>query len=294
MYLSIRSESIGFHEIGSAPQTSIWFYKIGRTLGKGAFGKVCLGVHKLSGRMVAVKAISKKVMESEASRSKVLREVAIWGQLAHPNIIRLLETFESEKHLLYIEELCAGGDLLTYVRKRRRLTENVAKCVLHQILDALQYCHLKGILHRDIKLDNVLLDSAGTVKVCDFGVSKAVFAGERLVEQCGTPAYIAPEMLTGAGYEGFAGDVWSAGIVLYAMLYGTVPFKGKSVEELTNFIIHGDFEARDDVSAEARDLLRKMLEKDPTRRVTISAVLVHPWFAGYDPSTGTLHIYHTR
>ncbi len=144
-------------------------------LGKGAFGKVSLGIHKLTGKFVAVKSISKQVMTDEASKNKVMREVAIWERLHHPSVIRfvspspisdrLYETFESEKHLLYVQELCAGGDLLTYVRKRRRLKENVAKFVLKQILDGLYYCHSKSILHRDIKLDNILLNREGMIKV---------------------------------------------------------------------------------------------------------------------------------
>eukprot|EP01022_Parablepharisma_sp_SALTPOND_P025588 TRINITY_DN5_c0_g3_i1.p1 TRINITY_DN5_c0_g3~~TRINITY_DN5_c0_g3_i1.p1 ORF type:complete len:662 (-),score=44.32 TRINITY_DN5_c0_g3_i1:1092-3077(-) len=162
-------------ETRKPPQTTVAFYKIGKVLGKGAFGKVNLGIHKLSGKFVAIKSIQKQVMKDETSKNKVLREVSIWEQLSHPSIIRyihiqqfsnrLYETFESEKHLLYVEELCAGGDLLTYVRKRRRLKEVVAKFILKQILDGLYYCHSKNILHRDIKLDNILLNGEGDIKV---------------------------------------------------------------------------------------------------------------------------------
>lgn len=146
-------------------KTELSFYKIGKVLGKGAFGQVNLGIHKLTGEFVAVKSISKKIMTDETSKNKVMREFSIWERLQHPNIIQLYEVFESEKHLLYIEELCAGGDLLTYVRKRRKLKESVAKVVLKQILEGLNYCHSQSILHRDIKLDNILLNSEGIVKV---------------------------------------------------------------------------------------------------------------------------------
>jgi serine/threonine protein kinase len=134
-------------------------------LGKGAFGKVSLGIHKLTGKFVAIKSISKKMMTDEASKNKVMREVSIWKELQHPSVIQLYESFESEKHLLYVEELCAGGDLLTYVRRRRKLKERVAKFILKQILDGLHYCHSKSILHRDIKLDNILLNAEGRIKV---------------------------------------------------------------------------------------------------------------------------------
>jgi 5'-AMP-activated protein kinase catalytic alpha subunit len=135
-------------------------------LGKGAFGKVNLGIHKLSGQFVAIKAIEKQLMKDESSKIKMKREFSIWERLSHPSVIRLYETFETEKHILYVEELCVGGDLLTYVRKRRRLKENVAKVILKQLLDGLFYCHSKRILHRDIKLDNILLNSEGNIKVC--------------------------------------------------------------------------------------------------------------------------------
>ena len=124
-----------------------------------------LGIHKLSGKFVAIKSIPKQIMKDEQSKNKVMREVAIWEQLSHPSIIRLYETFESEKHLLYVEELCVGGDLLTYVRKRRKLKEKVAKFVFKQILDGLYYLQSKNILHRDIKLDNILINSEGNIKV---------------------------------------------------------------------------------------------------------------------------------
>ena len=150
----------------------------------------------------------------------------------HKNIVRLYEYFETDKYLLFVIEVCAGGDLLNYVRRRRRLKEDLAKCLFKQIIEALSYCHSKSILHRDIKLDNILLDANGRVKICDFGVGKIVKKGEKMTEQCGTPAYIAPEILRDQGYHGFAVDIWSAGVVLFAMLYGTVPFKAPNMTEL--------------------------------------------------------------
>lgn len=129
-------------------------------------------------------------------------------------------------------EVCGAGDLLTYVRRRRKLKEDVAKHVFKQVIEGLKYIHSKNILHRDIKLDNILLTSEGDVKICDFGVSKIVKNGEIMTEQCGTPAYIAPEVFENRGYENYGSDVWSAGVVLYAMLYGTVPFKASNMTEL--------------------------------------------------------------
>jgi serine/threonine protein kinase len=182
--------------------------------------------------MVAIKSINKSYFSEEAKSTKVKQEVVILKQTRHRNIVKLYEYFETQKHILLITEICAGGDLLNYVRKRRQLKEDVAKSVFKQIIDGIGYCHGKNILHRDIKLDNILLAWNGEVKIGDFGVSKVVKRGEIMNEQCGTPAYIAPEILMDKGYSGFSADLWSAGVVLYAMLYGTVPFKANNMSEL--------------------------------------------------------------
>ena len=145
--------------------TELKYYKVGKLLGRGAFGMVNLGIHKLTGKFVAIKSIHKNIMTDESSKNKVMKEVAIWEQLRHKSIIRLYETFESKKYLHYIEEFCAGGDLLTYVRKRKKLKEDIAKFILKQILEGLYYCHSKSILHRDIKLDNILINLNGMIKV---------------------------------------------------------------------------------------------------------------------------------
>lgn len=137
---------------------------------------------------------------------------------------------------------------MTYVRRRRKLKEDVAKHLFKQIIEGLKYIHSKSILHRDIKLDNILLTSEGDVKICDFGVSKLVKAGEIMTEQCGTPAYIAPEVFENRGYEGYASDIWSAGVVLYAMLYGTVPFKASNMTELQKQITKCQTTFKDEIS----------------------------------------------
>jgi serine/threonine protein kinase len=259
------------------PPTAAQFYRIGRLLGKGAFGKVNLGMHKLTGKMVAIKSINKEYLTDEHSKNKVMQEFSILKQLHHPSVIRLYDSFESTKHILFVMELCAGGDLLNYVRKRKRVKENMAKFIFKQLIDGLQHCHSRGILHRDIKLDNVLLNAAGDLKVCDFGVSKIVRAGERMTEQCGTPAYIAPEILRDQGYEGFGVDVWSAGVALFAMLYGTVPFKANNMHELHRMILKGRYNLKEDISDQARDLLKRMLECDPRKRITIPEIYDHDW-----------------
>lgn len=142
-----------------------------------------------------------------------------------------------------------------------------------QIIEGIAYCHSKKILHRDIKLDNILLTIEGVVKLCDFGVSKIVKPGERMTEQCGTPAYIAPEILKDKGYEGFAIDVWSAGVVLYAILYGTVPFKANNMAELQNLILTSDLTLAEGISKDAKDLLTRILDKNPETRISVQGIL---------------------
>jgi serine/threonine protein kinase len=278
-----------FKEHGECPSTKIDFYKIGKCIGRGAFGKVNLAVHKVTQSLVAIKSINKQYLNDESSRKKVMQEVYILKKIRHCNVVHFFETFETDKYILLVMELCGGGDLLNYVRKRRRLKEDLAKYFFKQIIEALHYIHQKNIVHRDIKLDNILLDSDGNVKVCDFGVSKLVKPGETMSEQCGTPAYIAPEILLDRGYKGFGVDVWSAGVVLYSMLYGTVPFKGNSMSELHNLIIRGNVTFKDDISQSAISLLKGLLEIDPNRRLSTDQILKHEWLndINYDLSIFT-------
>ena len=172
-------------------------------LGRGAFGKVTLGMHKLCRRLVALKSINKEFMTDEKQKSKVMHEVNILLRLRHRSVVQLYETFETKRHMILAMELCAGGDLLNYVRKRKKLDEAEAKVIFKQIIKGLGYIHKKRILHRDIKLDNILLDGKGRVKIADFGVSKHVKLNDVMHEQSGTPAYIAPEILKEKGYTGF-------------------------------------------------------------------------------------------
>jgi serine/threonine protein kinase len=285
--LSPRSKAIykirkliktSFQKTGTGPDSTSEFYRVGKVLGRGAFGKVSLAVHRLTDEMVAIKSINKEVLTDEASKNKVMKEVTILKKMRHKNIIQLLDTFETDKHIIFVMELCSGGDLLNYVRKRRKLTEDYAKTIFKQILEALHYCHNLNILHRDIKLDNIILDSEGVIKVGDFGVSKIVDPAKKMFDQWGTPAYIAPEILKDKGYTGFGIDVWSSGVVLFAMLYGTVPFRAQSMSDLHNIIIKGKYVLKPDISDSAIDLLKNILEPNPRKRLSIPQIFVHPWF----------------
>lgn len=221
-----------FKKTGDAPKTSTEHYRAGKMLGRGAFGKVNLGMHKLTRKLVAIKSINKEYLSEEKQRNKVMHEVNLLLKLRHESVVKLYETFQTGRHIMLVMELCAGGDLLNFVRKRKKLDENIARVLFKQIIEGIGYIHSKKILHRDIKLDNILLDGKGRVKIADFGVSKTVKKGEVMKEQSGTPAYIAPEIIRDKGYKGFKADLWSAGVVLFALLYGTVPFKANNMKDL--------------------------------------------------------------
>ena len=310
-----RHIKVGFKRYMCPPVTTLNFYKIGRVLGKGAFGKVNLAIHKLSNKMCAVKSISTKKTSIESAWMRHKNEIFLLKHMRHPSIVKLFEALDSEGHHLMFMELCTGGDLLQFVRRRRRLSESMAKYFMRQVMTAIGYCHAKCIIHRDIKLENVLLNNLGQIKLCDFGVSKLVTPEEiekqSVKESCGTPAYMAPEVVETGFYQeqknsktkgkknvAFKGkksygkqcDIWSAGVLLYAMIYGTLPFKGASVREIKEKIVNGKFQLKETVSEEARDLLSGMLQRDVEKRLTVDEVLKATWFDG-TPEHGDIRVF---
>ena len=267
-----------FNKNGIYPSTKMKFYKYGRLLGKGAFGKVNLSLHTLTGRLVAIKSINKSKIITERQKSKIQIETSIMKTLSSSDyIVKFFETYETQKHICIVMEYICAGDLLSYIRKRNKLNEQTAKYIYKQIILGIQYIHNHNIIHRDIKLDNILIDLDNKIKICDFGVSKRINNNDKIYEQCGTPTYIAPEILKGKGYVGYGVDVWSSGVVLYAMLSGTVPFKGNNLKDLHDAIMKGNYKVINDVSNEANHLLKSIFEVDPKKRISIQEILFHPW-----------------
>ena len=276
----IDSIKVSFSK-GLSLSTSLEFYKLGKPLGKGAFGKVYLGVHKLTGLKVAIKTIEKTFMQDERTRKKVFQEVYIMNKVHDKNVIRLLELFESPKHLMIVLEYAGGGDLLQLLRTRGKLHESEARPIFNQIIDAVQACHKEDIIHRDIKLDNILLNEEMTlIKLCDFGVSRVAKRGSKLTEQCGTPAYLAPEIIVNEGYEPFLVDVWSMGILLYALMSATVPFKAKTVPELHKIILRGKYDFPEYFSEVSKSFIAEMLNPVPHLRIKLEDLKKHEWFSG--------------
>ena len=270
-----------YEKYGKYPESKIEFYLYGRQIGHGAFGKVNLALHIGSGRLVAIKTFTKKHLKNKYARHKIKNEINILSHLRHPFINQILDSFETEKHIFIIMEYVCG-DLLGFIRKRGKLSESISKLIFKQIIEGLKYIHKKKIVHRDIKLDNILIDLTNTVKICDFGVSKRISNGDVMFDHCGTPAYIAPEIFGNKGYEGYLCDVWSAGVTLYYMLSGVQPFRASSIKDLERIILKGKFEEIENVSKEANDLIKEMLQIDPKNRITIDKILKHPWLNNVD------------
>ena len=264
------------------PETNLSFYKFGRIIGKGAFGKVNLGLNLLTGRIVAIKSFNKQNIISEISKRKILYETNLMRNLHHKSIVKILETFESEKYILIIMEYISGGNLQNFVKKRRKLTEKTAKILFKQIIEGIQYIHSQGIVHRDIKLENILLDLNNNIKICDFGVGKIIKPESTLYDQCGTPVYMAPEIIKNAGYKGFPVDIWSSGVALYIMLTGNIPFNRGKIHDLQYNIVNKDINPIEGISNEAKNLIEGLLNKDPNKRLTAEDIFNHPWLNNID------------
>ena len=260
-------------------------------IGKGAFGKVNLGLHILSGRLVAIKSFNKKDLNNK-NREKINFEINLMKKINNNNnIVKFLENFETKNYIFIIMENISGGDLLKYIKKRNKLNEKLTKFIFKKIINGIKYLHCSGIIHRDIKLDNILLDINNNIKICDFGVSKIITnENEILYEKCGTPAFIAPEILNNDnnnnlnenGYKGFPVDIWSSGVVLYSMLSGSVPFKANNLQELESKIKKGNFKEIPNLSSECQDILHRLLKVNVNERIKIDEIINHPWLKNYD------------
>lgn len=268
------------------PQTTIDFYDVSKSLGKGSFGEVSLATQKLTGLQVAIKVFDKSQLKTDYKKQKIVQEVNIMKKITHVNTIRLLEVFEDMNCVYLVMELAEKGDLLHIMKKQNnRIPEFQAQKYFKQILDAVGWLHSQGILHRDLKLDNILIGQKNQIKLCDFGISKIMPEnGEMVKEKCGTPAYNSPEIIINQGYTGFQSDVWSLGVLLYAMCSARVPFFADTVEELYKIVLQGDYEMPKEFSNSLADLISKMLVLDPRSRITLEEVKRHPWVStGYIP-----------
>lgn len=260
------------------PPVQIGQYVLGKNLGIGAFGKVKLATHAITGHKVAVKILNKAKIKQLGMEEKVQREINILHLCTHPHIIRLYEVIDTPTDIFLVNEYVSGGELFDYIVSKGRLSADEARNFFHQIVSGVEYCHFQKIVHRDLKPENLLLDSNLNIKIADFGLSNLMRDGDFLRTSCGSPNYAAPEVISGHLYAGPEVDVWSCGVILYALLCGSLPFDDESIPNLFKKIKSGMYSLPSHLSQLARNLIPRMLEVDPMKRITIPEIRLHPWF----------------
>ncbi|XP_078675680.1 serine/threonine-protein kinase MARK2-like isoform X16 [Branchiostoma floridae x Branchiostoma belcheri] len=240
-------------------------YRLLKTIGKGNFAKVKLARHVPTGKEVAIKIIDKTQL-NPSSLQKLFREVRIMKMLNHPNIVKLFEVIETEKTLYLVMEYASGGEVFDYLVAHGRMKEKEARAKFRQIVSAVQYCHQKRVVHRDLKAENLLLDSDMNIKIADFGFSNEFTPGNKLDTFCGSPPYAAPELFQGKKYDGPEVDVWSLGVILYTLVSGSLPFDGQNLKELRERVLRGKYRIPFYMSTDCENLLKRFLVLNPLKR----------------------------
>ncbi|GJM93248.1 hypothetical protein PR202_ga09792 [Eleusine coracana subsp. coracana] len=253
-------------------------YRIGKTLGIGSFGKVKIAEHITTGHKVAIKILNRRKIRGMEMEEKVKREIKILRLFMHPHIIRLYEVIDTPADIYVVMEYVKCGELFDYIVEKGRLQEEEARRFFQQIISGVEYCHRNMVVHRDLKPENLLLDSKWNIKIADFGLSNVMRDGHFLKTSCGSPNYAAPEVISGKLYAGPEVDVWSCGVILYALLCGTLPFDDENIPNLFKKIKGGIYTLPSHLSGAARDLIPRMLVVDPMKRITIREIREHDWF----------------
>ncbi|TKW36506.1 hypothetical protein SEVIR_2G444800v4 [Setaria viridis] len=257
-------------------------YELGGLLGRGASAKVYLARDLLTGESVAIKSFPNPRASGGAEEGRrpaaIEREAAILRRLRHRHVVRLHEILATRKKVHFVLDLAAGGELFSLVDASGRMTEDLARHYFRQLISAVRYCHARGVFHRDIKPENLLLDEAGALKVADFGLGAVADGGNLRHTLCGTPAYVAPEILSRKGYDPAKVDIWSCGVVLFVLAAGYLPFNDASLVNMYRKIYAGKFRCPSWFSPALRDLLRRVLHPNPDARIDADGIVAHPWF----------------
>ncbi|XP_067127379.1 MAP/microtubule affinity-regulating kinase 3 isoform X11 [Centruroides vittatus] len=273
-------ESIPAPRISARSRTSeephIGRYRLLKTIGKGNFAKVKLAKHLPTGKEVAIKIIDKTQL-NPSSLQKLFREVRIMKMLDHPNIVKLYQVIETEKTLYLVMEYASGGEVFDYLVAHGRMKEKEARAKFRQIVSAVQYCHQKRIIHRDLKAENLLLDGEMNIKIADFGFSNEFVPGQKLDTFCGSPPYAAPELFQGKKYDGPEVDVWSLGVILYTLVSGSLPFDGANLKELRERVLRGKYRIPFYMSTDCENLLKKFLVLNPAKRASLETIMKDKW-----------------
>jgi 5'-AMP-activated protein kinase catalytic alpha subunit len=255
-------------------------YELGRLLGQGTFAKVYHARGIRTNQSVAIKVIDKEKVSKVGLIEQIKREISVMRLVRHPNIIQLYEVMATKTKIYFVMEYAKGGELFNKVAKGK-LKEDVARKYFQQLIDAIDFCHTRGVYHRDIKPENLLLDENEDLKVSDFGLSALAESKRQdglLHTTCGTPAYVAPEVINRKGYDGAKADIWSCGVVLYVLLAGYLPFHDSNLMEMYRKIGKSDYKCPNWFPPEVRRLLSKMLDPNPGTRASIAKIKESSWF----------------
>ncbi|KAL4284405.1 hypothetical protein GQ457_16G012360 [Hibiscus cannabinus] len=255
-------------------------YEIGRLLGQGTFAKVYYARSIQTNQSVAIKVIDKEKVTKVGTANQIKREISVMRIARHPNIVQLYEVMATKTKIFFVMEYCKGGELFDKV-SNGRLKVDVARKYFIQLINAVDFCHSRGVYHRDIKPENLLLDENENLKVSDFGLSALAESKRQdglLHTTCGTPAYVAPEVINRKGYDGVAADIWSCGVVLYVLLAGYLPFHDSNLMEMYRKIGRAEFRFPSWFPLEVRRLVSKMLDPNPTSRISMSKIRINGWF----------------
>ena len=252
-------------------------FKIEKTIGEGTFGKVKIGIHIPTGEKVAIKILEKDKIQDNEDLERITREIKYLKILKHPNIIQIFQIIEDKKNYYLIMEFAKCGELFTHIVNNKRLSETEAAIFYTQLIKGLSFIHKHNIVHRDIKPENLLLKENNILTIIDFGLSNQYQPGGLLLTPCGSPCYAAPEMILGRYYSGLMVDIWSSGIVLYAMVCGYLPFEDKNNDKLYKKILSGHFEIPDRLSSNCKDLITKILKVNPKKRIKLEEIMKHPF-----------------
>ncbi|XP_035858927.1 serine/threonine-protein kinase BRSK2 isoform X10 [Sander lucioperca] len=254
-------------------------YRLEKTLGKGQTGLVKLGIHCVTCQKVAIKIVNREKL-SESVLMKVEREIAILKLIEHPHVLKLHDVYENKKYLYLVLEHVSGGELFDYLVKKGRLTPKEARKFFRQIMSALDFCHSHSICHRDLKPENLLLDEKNNIRIADFGMASLQVGDSLLETSCGSPHYACPEVIRGEKYDGRKADVWSCGVILFALLVGALPFDDDNLRNLLEKVKLGVFHMPHFIPPDCQNLLRGMIEVDATKRLTLEQIQKHIWYIG--------------
>ncbi|GLJ16543.1 hypothetical protein SUGI_0282970 [Cryptomeria japonica] len=274
-------------ECGETARTRVGKYEFGRVIGQGSFAKVRLARNTQTGEHFAIKVLNKERILKDKMVEQIKREICTMRLVRHPNIVQLGEVMASKTKIYFVLEYVTGGELFNKIAQQRKLKEDDARKYFQQLINAVDYCHSRGVYHRDLKPENLLLDSKGNLKISDFGLSalsQQVKEDGLLHTTCGTPNYVAPEVIIDKGYDGAKADLWSCGVILFVLMAGYLPFDEPNIMALYKKIYKADFTCPNWFSPGARKLILSILEPNPNNRITIPEILENSWFKkGYVP-----------